>query len=124
MKKILLLALVNVMFISMLALSVFAAEPTYSSQKAKDLVSEISGIDSAKFSANLGQRYDAPSQAWNIHYRDQEVSVNAIVDASTGELVNYGYYKNYYVGSKDSNVPNYTRDELKETAVNFIKRYA
>lgn len=124
MKKILSLALTAIMFISMLALPVYAAEPTYSSDKAKDLVSEISGIDATKFSANLGQRYDAPGQAWNIYYNDQDINVNAMVDASTGELVNYGYYKNYYPGSRDSNVPNYTRDELKDKAIDFIKKYA
>lgn len=124
MKNILSVVLTTVMFISMLAVGVFAVEPTYSSQKAKNLVSEISGIDAAKFNADLSYRYDVPSEAWNIHYWDQEINVNAMVDASTGELVSYRYYKNYYPGSEDSNVPNYTRDELKDNALNFIKRYA
>jgi len=124
MKKILSVVLTTVMFISILAVGVFAVEPTYSSQKAKNIISEISVIDAAKFSADLSYRYDVPSQAWNIHYWDEEITVNAMVDASTGELVSYRYYKNYYPGSEDSNVPNYTRDELKGTALNFIKRYA
>ncbi|MGY4687730.1 YcdB/YcdC domain-containing protein [Petrotoga sp. DB-2] len=124
MKKILSVVLTTVIFISMLAVGVFAVEPTYSFQKAKNLVSEISGIDAAKFSVELSYRYDVPSQAWNIHYWDEEIAVNAMVDAYTGELVSYRYYKNYYPGSEDSNVPNYTRDELKDKALNFIKRYA
>ncbi|MDI6601053.1 MAG: hypothetical protein QME46_04650 [Thermoanaerobacteraceae bacterium] len=125
MKKILSFVLSVAMILSMTVMPVFAEEgPSYSADQAKKFISQISGIDADKINANLGQRYDAPGQAWNLYYYDQVININAMVDATTGELVNYGYYQNYYPGSKNSNVPNHTRDELKDTALEFINKYA
>ncbi|TZE81023.1 YcdB/YcdC domain-containing protein [Calorimonas adulescens] len=125
MKKLLSFILSLAMLLSIAVMPAFAEEvPAYSSDQAKKLISKISGVDASKISANLGQRYDAPGQAWNLYFYDNLVNVSATVDATTGELVNYGYYLNYYPGDKNDNVPNYTRDELIDTALDFIKEYA
>ncbi len=125
MKKIISCILTAIMLIGMFAMPVFAKDASYSAEKAKNLISEISGVKADKFSANLNPRYDkANGQMWNIYYGDQDINVSAGVDADSGELINYYCNDNYYPGSKQINVPAYTRDELKDTAAGFLKKYA
>lgn len=90
-------------------------------QKIKDLI-DTSSYD--RFNINYNE-YDNGRKVWELSWSKTQApygSLNASIDAKTGNILSINLYKGYDPNRKTSPIPKYSEEEARQIAENFAKK--